>query len=526
MKIVSSAQMRELDAKAIETLKIPGDTLMDRAGMGVSNAIRRLIDEKNYSSPFVLLVAGRGYNGGDAFVAARYLEEDEIDCEVWIAGTAAEIRGDALTHLGRMKSAHVPFRELPTRKDWDDALADLPITPSIGISVVADGILGTGLEGPARGPAAGAIRYVNALSKSAQVVAIDVPSGLNSDTGLAEGDAVRADITAAIGLPKLGLIQPGAANHVGRLEVVDIGIPAELLEKADSEMELITPQDLSPCLKRRPCDSHKGAYGHLLILGGAAGYSGAAQMAARAALRSGVGLVTVVTPASLASSLAGNVMEAMVYAAPETETGSLSRDTWPVWRSRLGEFSALLAGPGMTCHADTEALVRAILHDASIPVVLDADALNVLAGKPDTLASAAGPLVITPHPGELGRLLGCSAADIQADRFRAVRSGADATQAVTVLKGFGTLVTQPGAPLHINMTGNPGMAKGGSGDVLAGLLGGLLAQGIPPFDAARMAVYLHGRAGDMSATHLTQAGVTAGDLIASLPFVFRELTPR
>lgn len=524
MKVVSAEQMRELDRKTIERFEVPGEALMDRAGTGLAEIIRFLARTAGYAEGPVLLLAGRGNNGGDAFVAARVLKEMGFRVETWLAGEASAVTGDALTHLSRMKSAGITLYELPTMAEWDN-LDGLPIQAGI----VVDGILGTGTRGPARGPAAGAIRALNAFGERNLVVAIDIPSGLNSDTGKAEGDAVVADVTVTMGLPKRGLVEPCGVDYVGTVEVVNIGIPDELVAPIEGELELITPYDLVGLLPRRARSSHKGTFGHVLIVGGAPGYAGAAAMAARAATRSGAGLVSVLAPPEVAPVIASVVPEAMVHASQgATATGTLPADAAVRWARKLSDFDAVLVGPGLTMGEDSRRLVESVLHASRVPVVVDADGLSVLSGRVGTLKGLSCPVVLTPHPGEMARLRGkgITAADIQSDRFGTARAMADETGAVIVLKGAGTVVAQRGRPLAVNMTGNPGMATGGMGDVLGGLMAGLLAQGILPCDAARMAVYLHGRAGDFASWHGSQYGTMADDVIEELPQVFRDLSVR
>lgn len=526
MKAVSSAVMRDLDRKTAIALDIETENLMDQAGFGVARVVHNAFQARRGDMSGVLLIAGRGNNGGDAFAAARYLKEFGTNAEVWIAGAAADIRGDALDHFSRMKADKVPYKELPVKEDWDDAVARLDASRDVGYNLVVDGILGTGISGPARGPAAGAIRLVNTLARHAYVVAIDVPSGLNADTGEPEGDTVTADVTVTIGLPKRGLLLPAAINHVGSVMVVDLGIPPDLLDELEPGPELITSADLRPVLPRRRRDTHKGTYGHVLIFAGGPGYTGAATLAARAALRSGAGLVTVVTPRGLVETISGRIPEAMTHGGHETEAGSLSVRVWEDWKPRISGFTAVLAGPGLTRHPDTTALIERLVRECPLPLVLDADAFYALAGRPEMLSHSCGPVVLTPHPGELGLMLGRTATDIQANRFESAREASDRTHAVVVLKGAGTLIAAPGRPLQVNLTGNPGMARGGMGDALAGLLAGLAAQGVNPFEAARLAVYLHGRAGDEAARMQSQYTITAWDLIEMLPYAFQEICPR
>ncbi|MBM4144109.1 MAG: NAD(P)H-hydrate dehydratase [Lentisphaerae bacterium] len=521
MKVVTTAQMRELDRRTIEEFDVSGEVLMDRAGAGVAETVRFLARAAGMDRPSALLIAGRGNNGGDAFVAARHLAAAGLEVETWLAGEAAEVRGDALRHLSRMKSAGVTLRELPTADEWDRALDSLR-----DVDIVVDGVLGTGISGPARGPAAGAIQYINALAEESLVVSIDIPSGLNSDTGEAPGGAVTADVTATMGLPKTGLLAPAALDRVGNVEVVDIGLPWELTDAVECELELITSQDLRGIVPRRARSAHKGLFGHVLVVAGAPGFAGAAALACRAASRSGAGLVSALTPAGIAAVVAGLAPEAMVHAGAATAEGNLAAGALEAWGRDLSAFSAVLVGPGLTAHPDTLGLLKFLLARCACPLVVDADALNVCDGQPQILADAAGPVVATPHPGEMGRLLGCPAAGVQGDRIGAARRAAAVTGAYIVLKGAGTVVTGAQGRPHVNLCGNPGMATGGTGDVLAGLLAGLLAQGIAPFDAARLAVYLHARAGDDAAWRGSQAGLIASDIVAELPHALRDILAR
>jgi hydroxyethylthiazole kinase-like uncharacterized protein yjeF len=523
MKVVSVAQMRELDRRTIEDYNTPPEELMDRAGAGVASIVEHLVDMVSFSAPRMHLIAGRGNNGGDAFAAARYLHDSGYDVLVWLAGSANDLKGESLQHLSRLRAEGVEIEELPTKEHWEDAVQDGPQG-----EILVDGVLGVGVSGPARGPAVGAIQYINACAHHALVVSIDVPSGLDADSGVAHGEAVKADVTAAIGLPKTGLIEPAALEYVGAVDVVDIGIPSELVSQvaARESCELIHFQDLIPLFPRRWRSSHKGDYGRVLIIGGAAGYAGAPAMAARAAIRSGAGLVTVVTPQSVASVVAGACLECMVHAAPEMADGTLAPEIWNEWSRQIARFDAVLVGPGLGRGENIRTLVRNIVRECSVPLVLDADALTVLAGQAHWLDKARGPVVITPHPGEFATLMGQRVEDIQQDRPSVALAAARFTRATVVLKGAGTVIAQTDKPVAINLTGNPGMATGGAGDVLAGMLVALLAQGLAPYDAARAAVYLHGQAGDFMAWRKSQIGLIAGDIIEEIPYVFRTVSVR
>ncbi len=496
---------------------------MGRAGQGVAYVVSYLADRSPLGDAPVRLVAGRGNNGGDAFAAACCLREEDFQVEVLLAGAVQDVRGDALKHLRRMRELEVPLRELPLQEDWADAWND---AQGEGGRIIVDGVLGIGLKGPPRGPMAGAIRYINGLADHGLVVSIDVPSGLDADTGVAAGDCVVADVTATIGLPKIGLLAPSALEYVGGIEVVPIGIPEDLIEALPCGVELMTDVEARRALPRRKRVSHKGHYGHALVAGGSPGYAGAVALAAKSALRSGAGLVSVATPVGLVPLVAAANLEAMTHAVEETAAGGLSAGGWAVWRERLGRFSAVVMGPGMGCCADTAAWVEGALADCEAPLVLDADALNVLSGRLERVAKARGPVILTPHPGEMARLLGCATEEVQADRQGAAHRAAQLSGATVVLKGAGTVIASEGKPLMLNLTGNPGMASGGMGDVLAGIIGGLAAQGISPYEAACTAVYLHGRTGDNLARRKSQRGLAAGDIADELPYTIKELTGR
>ncbi len=551
--------MRELDCRAIAA-GVLGELLMERAGRAAADAAEFFAAARagpGRPAPWILLAAGHGNNGGDAFAAARHLQARGRRVEVWLAAAAAQVKGDARTHLERMVNAGIRLREMPAAEAWNRAgdwvqsgdwsqpgdwvqSGDWvqPATDCAGSppAVIVDGLLGTGISGAPRGVMAAAIEFINRQHAVSRVVAVDVPSGLNADDGTAAGAAVRADFTITMALPKTGLLQPAALDFVGGLAVADIGIPpppASALPAAgpDAPPELITPSDLSCLAHRRPRAAHKGNYGHVLVIAGARGYTGAAIMAARAALRSGTGLVTVWTPGGIRAEVAAAVPEAMVRGLPGNASGSIASLDEP-GRAQLkdaGKFSAVLAGPGLTAHPDTGTATAELLRIYPGPLALDADALNALAMAPAHLAALCarrGASIITPHPGEMARLLQTTSAAVQADRFAAARTAALQFGVVVILKGAGTLVAAPGAPLQVNLTGNPGMAKGGSGDVLAGLLAGLLAQGMPPHAAARTAVYLHGRAGDYAARRLTENAMAAGDIIDFLPKAWAEVAAR
>ncbi len=486
MKTVSATEMRELDRRTIEEFGTPGEVLMERAARGLIDQLLTLIQIHQIKRPSVLLIAGKGNNGGDAEVAHRMLLAKNVSSNLW------------------------KIDEI----DWSAASAD-------GFNIIVDGLLGTGTSGAPRGKFAEAITFINRAN--GLKVAIDIPSGLNADTGEPQGETVRADLTISMGLPKTGLIRPESIEHTGPIETVDIGIPAEYINTTEGcvNAELITQSDVT--LPERKRDSHKGSYGHVLLIGGAPGMTGAIAMAARAALRSGAGLVSVLTPEEVVSTVAQTAgPEAMVKPLPTPPFGHPSRGGDSIrahsrsFAVELSAFDAVLIGPGLGRSDETRKMVEQLLATCTVPLVLDADALSV---SPETIAAAKCPVVITPHPGEFATLFKTTVDQVRADRWAAARSAAERTGNIVVLKGARTIVAAPGEKLAVNSTGNPGMAKGGSGDVLAGLLAGLLAQGIEPVLATKTAVWLHGKAGDLAAAKNTESAMTATDLIDA----FREL---
>lgn len=495
MKIVTSIQMRDLDSRAIAS-GVSSEELMLAAGEGLADAIRNLASNHQLIDTPVLFVAGSGNNGGDAFVAARCLYEEEWPIECWLAAPEEKLQGDALIQFRKMKKAGVPFQVLETSEQWKYAEEC-----GTDAEIVVDALLGTGFSGELRGVIADAVCFVDAQADRALVVAVDIPSAM----------AVRSDLTVTMGLPKKELLQPENIDFVGALEVIDIGIPRELSESliGEKDVELIHPSDLTPLFSRRRRDAHKGSFGHVLCIGGTKGFSGSITMASRAAIRSGSGLVSAFVPDAIHALVATALPEVMVHSSqPE------------------GPWSAVMVGPGMGRTATTREQVLQLLETSTVPVVLDADAITVLTDHIDAVASARCPVVLTPHPGEFSALFGLKVDEVQEDRFGMTRMAADRLGATVVMKGAGTVVAAPGMPLAVNLTGNPGMASGGLGDVLAGMIVSLAGQGIPPFEAACAAVWLHGRAGDIAAAEKSQASLIASDLIEKLPEAIRDLSCR
>jgi len=506
MKSVTAAQMRELDRRTIEA-GTPGKVLMERAGKGVVDA---MLDRwLEYRGP-ILIVAGKGNNGGDAFVVARHLAQRAgTAVTLLLACKKNEIKGDALFHFRKVpKSVKIVSA---TSGYFDSA------------RVIVDGLLGTGLSGEVRSPYRELIEQVNRC-KRACVVAIDIPSGLHADTGEPLGVAVRADLTVTMGLPKVGLLKPAATSHVGELEIVDIGIPAQFVSETASDAELITSSDLAPLFPRRKRSSHKGDYGHLLVLAGAEGYHGAAVLCAEAAARAGAGLVTLGVPRRIYPVVAAQCREVMVRPVPDTLDGTFALRAVEEMPSCFERCDAVALGPGLSQDDETKQFVVKILRDCPRPMVVDADGLNALAGHAESLALRESPTILTPHPGEMARLINRTTTEVQSDRWDVAHRFARQVGMTVVLKGAGTVVAPPHGSIWINRTGGPALAKGGSGDILTGMIGSLLAQGFSTIDAARAGVFLHGRAADLAAMEFGDRATLARDVIAKFGEAFTAVS--
>lgn len=508
MKLLTAAQMRAVDEQAMTSIGIPGMVLMENAGHRAAQVALNLLQELGGRKAGIL--AGKGNNGGDGFVVARYLYNRGYKVKIFLVASPGELRGDAATNFRICQQLGVDIVEVDERY-----LSKLRLSLSL-CDLLVDALLGTGITGAPRGLMAPVIETVNTVRKP--VLAIDVPSGLNADTGEVAGPCVQATATVTMAAPKVGLFLYPGASRVGRLFVADIGIPRQLLEKAGSG-KLLSGEEAMKLLPARPPDGHKGTFGHVLIVAGSVGMTGAAALAGRAALRSGAGLVSIAVPASLNDIMETKVTEAMTIPLPETDGRALSLEAFSPLCEHMERASALVVGPGLSRNPSTGRLVAAILAEASCPVVLDADGLNLVAGTDHLRQRTATScdLIITPHPGEMARLLGCSTAEVQARRIESACQAASLFQCVVILKGANSVIAAPDGRFWINPTGNSGMATGGSGDVLSGVLGAWLAQRLKPLAAARLAVYLHGLAGDIAVRQRGEVALVAGDLVESLP---------
>ena len=512
--IFTAEEMRRLDQRAIAELGISGATLMENAGRGAAEAIRALLEDlkAGRSGARVVVVCGKGGNGGDGFVVARWLRKWGARVEVLLAFPEDEIRGDAGEKLRELKRSGVRPWLVEDLEAAEETLARA--------DVIVDALLGTGSRGAPEGRVARLIELINASGRP--VVALDIPSGISADGDASAGPAVRALLTLTFAGVKRGLVTGPGAALAGHVEVVPIGIAHEEVLRGVTTF-LLEADDIEPHFPPRPRDAHKGSYGHLLVVAGSLGKTGAAALAATAALRAGVGLVTVATPASQQPVVAGLVMEAMTEPLPETGARTLALKAREVVTELAAVRDAVALGPGIGLDEETGAATRALTAEVTKPMAIDADGLSALAGHLDALRSAPAPRCLTPHPGEMARLLGGSVADVQRDRLETVRQFATRHRVHVVLKGAWSAIGDPEGRVFVNPTGNPGMASGGTGDVLTGILGAFLARGMAPGAALQSAVYLHGLAGDIAAERVGEEALIAGDVIAALPEAFKRL---
>jgi hydroxyethylthiazole kinase-like uncharacterized protein yjeF len=508
MFVVTAEEMRQMDRRTIEDLGIPGAVLMENAGRGAICALWHRFPD--LGSRRVAVVCGRGNNGGDGFVIARYLASRGGDVHVYLAASRGQVTGDAripMEVLGRMG---VPIREVGT----EDALAPSDI-PWDSYGLIVDAILGTGIRSEVEGLFRELIEAMN--RSQVPILAVDIPSGLSADTGRPLGVAVEATLTVTFGLPKLGhFLYPGR-RLCGELWVVDIGIPREVVEGSSPSCRVIVPEDLRGLISARPPDAHKGHFGHLMVVAGSAGKTGAAVMASEAALRVGAGLVTLGLPRSLNLAMEARLTEVMTMPLPETGWHSISLDAWDEIASASQGMSCMAVGPGLSTKGETPDLVRRIVSSVALPMVIDADGLNALAGHLEALRGAPAPRVLTPHPGEMARLLGRSVREVQEQRIGSARILARETGAWVALKGAGTVLADPSGMVELVPTGNPAMASAGMGDILTGIVGGLLAQGLGPLAAMRLGAFLHGLIADEWVEKNGGRGLMATDLLAAIP---------
>lgn len=506
MKTVTPSQMREIDRRTIEDLGISSLVLMESAGLALLDEIESRTQDPRLR---VTIVCGPGNNGGDGMVAARHLADRGHEVVTFLAAPRSSFSGDAKVQLRTLTRLEMDVSVLSSPSSFERAFRRAGES-----DVLVDSLFGTGLGRTVEGSWAQCVSIIN--SCPGLVISADVPSGLDARTGHPLGDCVTADVTVTFGLPKTGLVIFPGAQFAGEVVVADIGIPRSVIDSMELPGELLGSDAVERVYEERWPDTHKGSYGHLLLCCGSAGKLGAGILASRGALRAGAGLVTLAVPASALHQVDAATPEVMAAPLHETAEGSFSRLGVHGLRKLIRERDALAIGPGISTHPEVGELVREVLKWEGFPAVVDADALNVLEGDLELLRPRGPHTVITPHPGEMSRLLGSSTKDVQSDRIGAALECAGRSGCVVVLKGAGTVVAHPDGTFYINTTGNPGMASGGTGDVLTGMIGALLARGCSPIKSAAASVFLHGAAGDMAAGKISEHSLTATDIVECL----------
>ncbi len=527
MKIVSVAEMRELERQT-EASGISTTILMEQAGYQVAKAIRDKLN--GAAGRHVTVLVGPGNNGGDALVAARHLHDWGALLHLFLLADRPTADPNYTAVLSRnVRITTISLTPLPEpvegTVDHPNAALDHALTRA---DVVLDGILGIGKSRPLEGTIQATLDATNnarAHRPDLLAFALDIPTGLDADTGALDPSAFRADLTITLGAPKLGLFAYPGASAVGELQVVDIGIPSTLCNAGS--VELMTPALIRTLLPNRPSESNKGTYGRVLAVTGSGNYLGAAVLAGRGALRIGAGLVTIATPKGVVRSIAGSLAEATYLPLPETTTGAIAKSAVLDLEPVLRRYNVMLLGCGLGTHDETQAFVADLIsNSSSLPdnLVIDADALNILANVPNWWTHLHQSAVLTPHPGEMARLLNTSIEDVQRDRIATAKAAAQEWRCVVVLKGAYTVVASPDGPARISPFAVPALSTPGTGDVLAGATAGLLAQGLTPFDAATAAVYVHALAGHTYSNLHGDTGLLADDLASMLPDALHDLS--
>ena len=518
MKVVTAAEMRRIDQDTIDTIGIPGIVLMETAG----SAIVRTIQHHYPTCQQIGILAGKGNNGGDGLVIARQLAHAGRDVHLFLVSPKENFTGEAQLNLQIAEKLGLRITVITRESDLQ---ADNQIA---ACQLLVDAMLGTGVRGAVRSPIDAVINTINRLP--VPVLSVDLPSGLDTDTGHPLGTCVRADRTITIGLPKRGVLVHPGAELAGNLEVVDIGFPKQVIAAQNIKINWTTAPQASQWLPPRPPNSHKGSYGRVLVVAGSTGMTGAAALASEAALRAGAGLVTLAIPKHLNPILETLLPEVMTLPLSETEAGSLEASaTSPILEFAERTKSVLAIGPGLSQHTETVSLVHQLVREnyeqaLDLKMVIDADGLNALAQRRETLSYLHKTAVLTPHPGEMGRLMNCSVSALERDRIRTAQQFANNHGLTLVLKGAPTISAGANGEVWINSTGNPGMGTGGMGDVLTGIIAGLIAQGCTSEMAAALGVYVHGYAGDIAAERLGMHGLIASDVLKAVPQAIASLT--
>jgi NAD(P)H-hydrate epimerase len=517
MRVLDTKQMREADRRTIDEIGIPSIVLMENAGRQAVAAMEAAFDD--LATSHVAVLCGRGNNGGDGFVVARTLAQRGVRSTVFLLGAVAEVRGDARTNLEVLGRIGLTVVEIANAQDWE-----LHFTEVSECDIVVDAMLGTGFQGRLTGLLETVVADVNGLG--VPIVALDLPTGVSADSHEIDGTAIEASMTVTLGAPKIPLVFPPADSHGGDLVIADIGIPPPVIDELEGPyVELLTRERMRELVPARAADSHKGDFGRVLIVAGSMGKTGAAHLAALGALRSGAGLVTIATPRSALPVIAAMGAEYMTEPLEETAAGTV--DFAALERVLDLKADVIAVGPGLGQDPSTVAFVQGLLERTGVPLIVDADALNAFANDSDRLAGRDGlDVIVTPHPGEMARLLNVSVEAVQHDRLNFARDFASAHRAHVVLKGHRTIIAGPEKRAFVNLTGNAGMATGGTGDLLTGMIAAWFAQLLDAEAACKLAVYLHGTAGDLAEADEGEVALIATDVANHLGDAVLELTAR
>jgi len=507
--VVTPQQMAEMDKFTIEQIKIPGIVLMENAGRGTAKIAEELLG--NAAGADIAIFCGAGNNGGDGYVIARHLLNRGAFVKTYVLTDREKIKGDAKTNLGVLEKMGCNVHFIKDITDISEGTPDL----------IVDAMLGTGVKGAPRGLYAEAVEFINTLN--APVISVDIPTGVDGLTGAVEGPAIQAEVTATMALPKRGLLFSPGRDHVGRLEVVDIGMPQSVAAQHDSGVVLVEGDDMHSPLPQRRLDIHKNRCGTIAVIAGSQGLTGAAVLSSKATMRAGAGLTFLVIPQSINAILETKMTEVITLPVDDAGLGALHAQCFDELYESIKNKDVVAMGPGLGQRQETVSLIRTLLEQLDKPLVLDADGLNACEGQAEFIKNYNGELVITPHPGELSRLTGRPVKELIADRIETARETARSFHCTVVLKGGPAVVASPTGRVTVNSTGNPGMATAGVGDVLTGVIAGFMAQGLPADEAAVAGVYVHGLAGDIARSHSGTVSLTAIDVLHQLPHAIKQV---
>jgi len=517
MRVLNTQQMREADRQTTDEIGLPSIVLMENAGRQAVAAMEAAFEDLATSK--VAVLCGRGSNGGDGFVVARTLAQRGIEAMVFLLGSVGDVRGDARVNLEILGHVGLTVVEITDAQEWELHFSEIS-----ECDLIVDAVVGTGFHGPLTGLLESVVADVNGLG--VPVVAIDLPTGVSADSHEVDGEAIEATMTVTLAAPKIPLILPPADAFGGDLVIADIGIPSAVIDELEGPwLELLTRERMRELVPARAADSHKGDFGRVLVIAGSVGRTGAAHLAAIGALRSGAGLVTIATPRSCVPTLAMMMPEYMTEGLEETAAGTI--DFGAVERVLDLKADIIALGPGLGHDPSTSAFVHALVERSGVPLVIDADGLNAFVGDTERLAGRDGvDMIITPHPGEMARLLGATIEQVQSDRLEHARDFATSHRVHVVLKGHRTVIAGPEGRSFLNLTGNAGMATGGTGDVLTGMIAAWFAQILDPEGACKLAVYLHGTAGDLAEADEGEVALLPSDIASRLGDAVLELTAR